>query len=254
MNRPTQIIRTPYGIFKCLENDLISNQLLTFGAHARNELNMVLDHVQDCHIILDIGAHIGTYAIPMALKNKNLKIFSFEAEAESFELLKENIRLNGLEERIIPILGIVTDDTAASYKIVKADPQNSGANYIEQSTHGIFTTPIIKLSEWLKSRCLKEIDFIKIDAEGMEFRILNDLLFCIQKNHPILYVEMCEIHLNRFDNHLHQLESFLFENGYQCYLNSYKRNSTEDLYIKELVTDLIRPGIFDILAIYSSEC
>lgn len=41
-------------------------------------------------VVIDIGAHIGTYSILMA--NRANKVYSFEPNPESFELLKRNVK------------------------------------------------------------------------------------------------------------------------------------------------------------------
>jgi FkbM family methyltransferase len=49
---------------------------------------------------LDIGAHIGGVTIALALDNPELKVVAVEAVPPNVELLTENVRRNGLEERV----------------------------------------------------------------------------------------------------------------------------------------------------------
>lgn len=46
--------------------------------------------------IIDIGAGIGDYSIYAANGRPNSQVFSFEPYPESFALMQENLRLNGL--------------------------------------------------------------------------------------------------------------------------------------------------------------
>lgn len=55
--------------------------------------------------VVDMFAGIGYFSIPMAVHAKPEKITSIEINPESFAYLKENIRLNRVEDVIIPILG-----------------------------------------------------------------------------------------------------------------------------------------------------
>lgn len=55
--------------------------------------------------VLDMFAGIGYFSIPMAVHSKPKKIISIEINPESFTYLKENIRLNRVENIIFPILG-----------------------------------------------------------------------------------------------------------------------------------------------------
>jgi len=54
--------------------------------------------------IVDMFAGIGYFSIPLA-KSQASKIYSIELNRDSFRFLKENIRLNNAQARIIPIQG-----------------------------------------------------------------------------------------------------------------------------------------------------
>ena len=56
-------------------------------------------------LIVDMFAGIGYFSIPMAVHSRPRKIISIEINPESFAYLKENIRLNHVEDIISPILG-----------------------------------------------------------------------------------------------------------------------------------------------------
>ena len=56
-------------------------------------------------IVVDMFAGIGYFSIPMAVHAKPDKIYSIEINPVSFEYLKENIRLNKVEDIIEPVHG-----------------------------------------------------------------------------------------------------------------------------------------------------
>lgn len=43
-------------------DDLITQQLIAFGAHTRNELAMLLTFIDPDDVVVDVGAHIGTFS------------------------------------------------------------------------------------------------------------------------------------------------------------------------------------------------
>jgi tRNA wybutosine-synthesizing protein 2 len=53
-------------------------------------------------VVVDMFAGIGYFTIPMA---KKAKVYAIEINPESYHYLLENIKLNGVEGRVIPILG-----------------------------------------------------------------------------------------------------------------------------------------------------
>ncbi|WP_292388424.1 class I SAM-dependent methyltransferase [Methanosarcina sp. UBA5] len=56
-------------------------------------------------IIVDMFAGIGYFSIPMAVHSRPKKIIGIEINPESFAYLKENIRLNKVEDIFVPICG-----------------------------------------------------------------------------------------------------------------------------------------------------
>ncbi|WP_410509582.1 class I SAM-dependent methyltransferase family protein [Methanosarcina hadiensis] len=56
-------------------------------------------------VVVDMFAGIGYFSIPMAVHAGPKKIISIEINPESFAYLKENIRLNHVEDIITPIMG-----------------------------------------------------------------------------------------------------------------------------------------------------
>jgi tRNA wybutosine-synthesizing protein 2 len=56
-------------------------------------------------VIVDMFAGIGYFSIPMAVHSRPKKITGIEINPESFAYLKENIRLNKVEDIFIPICG-----------------------------------------------------------------------------------------------------------------------------------------------------
>ena len=152
-------IETKYGTFHAQSQDLITEQLISYSAHTRNELSMVLDHITTHDTIIDIGAHIGTYSIPMAQKASKGKVISIEADLESYNLLLKNIESNNLQERILPYNFLATGSNLYYSKGDEIE-QNSGANFYVPS-EGKAGVQGIEISSWLANINLENIDFIK---------------------------------------------------------------------------------------------
>ena len=58
--------------YVCYANDTISNSLATYGYWENTLIQYTEKHLNDDSIILDIGANIGTWSIPLATKNRKI--------------------------------------------------------------------------------------------------------------------------------------------------------------------------------------
>ena len=46
--------------------DFVNQQLREYGGHQRSELGMIRALSREGDVILDVGAHIGTFSVPLA--------------------------------------------------------------------------------------------------------------------------------------------------------------------------------------------
>ena len=61
--------------------------------------------VREGEVVVDMFAGIGYFTIPIAVLAKPSKIYAIDLNPVSIDFLKENIKLNGVEKKVIPILG-----------------------------------------------------------------------------------------------------------------------------------------------------
>ena len=61
--------------------------------------------VQENDIVVDFFACVGQWSIPIGKHRKPKRVYSIELNELAFSYLRENIRLNKLEDRITPLLG-----------------------------------------------------------------------------------------------------------------------------------------------------
>ena len=126
---------------------------------------------------LDIGAHIGSVSILLALDNPDLHVTAVAAESPNVELLQRNIERNGLTDRIDVIEGAAGDGSMATVQWAFAGD--------EVATHHAFIgnalMPVAMVAHeerHVRSLPLDElvtgpIAFMKIDCECCEYPFLQ---------------------------------------------------------------------------------
>ncbi|MHA1105072.1 MAG: class I SAM-dependent methyltransferase [Promethearchaeota archaeon] len=61
--------------------------------------------VKDGEIIVDMFAGIGYFSLPIGKHSKPSRIYSIELNPDAYNYLVENVKLNHLEDKVVPILG-----------------------------------------------------------------------------------------------------------------------------------------------------
>jgi FkbM family methyltransferase len=157
--------------------------------------------------ILDLGGHVGFFAMFMRGLLPDPSIVSFEPDPRNFDSLRRCIEANGLEQRwrAIEACAATADGTAAfqsSFHLSRiAAPADDSLGAFQSRVGGTF--PFLEGTSLLSAErrevaCrdvfpfLAEADLVKIDIEGAEWAILADHRFAeleavalVLEYHPI---------------------------------------------------------------------
>lgn len=251
----TQLVQTMYGLFEAWNDDIITGQLRDFSAHTRNELAMLREFVRPGDCLLDIGAHIGTFAVPFArFTGRQGKVVAFEANPDNFSLLRKNVDTNGLTGLIEPYQGVVTNRREPC--AMRLGPEdNSGMHMFTPARPGEQGHDVIHLDEWLGRRTdIHRVDLIKVDVEGAEMDVLRSCARQIIAHRPALYIEINVKALAVFAATASEIERVVRSYGYRLFRNIGDRNSTHDRFRVVECDSLGEAGdFFDVLAVHESD-
>lgn len=131
-----------------------------------NFFNVLKQNICVGDTVLDIGANIGLWTMRMSkLVGNTGKVYAFEPELKNFEILKKNIELNKLDNVILEQKAL-SDIDGVTYLELSED---SGQHRL--SNHGV-KVESMTLDNYLKGLV---VDFIKMDAEGSEYKIFKGM-------------------------------------------------------------------------------
>lgn len=258
MPAATDKIETPYGTFFSIKHDVIGRQLKDFGAHQLNDIAMIRSFLRFGDRVIDVGAHIGTIAIPLARTlGDDGQVYAFEASPANYALLRRNVTENRLHERITTYETIVAD--RFSEYVVGEIPDNSGATFLCRGAgHAAAENAHLRLDDWWLriSQSLPDgsgIDFIKVDVEGMELDVLASARRILDLYRPGLFVEVIPHHLERAGSSAAELDIFLRRCGYHFFINLGLKNSVHETFRTGRLLRLWQGGAsFDVLAVHKS--
>ena len=144
--------------------------------------------------ILDLGANIGYYMLLEAAdSDQNSKIICIEPDQRNIDLLKENIKINNLDEKVTIVKAAVSgEDGSVSLNISGA----SNLNKIEENNPIVNKDAILVNSTSLNSIYEKfgYFDTLRMDVEGAESVILSKDSDIFLKSMPSNSTIFMEVH------------------------------------------------------------
>lgn len=121
--------------------------------------------------VIDIGGHIGLFALYAAQSCKNGRILSFEPMLENFSILKENLSLNG-QTNISAFNAAVTKKSG---KVKIFQDKDQAAHTLYGKSDKYVEIDAVSLKEIIDSNNISKCDLLKMDCEGAEYEILATL-------------------------------------------------------------------------------
>jgi FkbM family methyltransferase len=138
--------------------------------------------------ILDIGAHIGLFsAIAAKIAGEYGKIFAFEPAPNTVPVLHQTIRINELGHLVSPVnqaMGKDVGKTTFFISDTEADNSNSLVSYKEDRKLNGVEVDVNTIDNFVSTKHLTKVDFIKIDVEGAEYDTLRGGIEVFKKFRP----------------------------------------------------------------------
>jgi FkbM family methyltransferase len=145
----------------------------------------------DDHVIVDVGAHIGTFAILAASKVPNGRVHAIEASEDSFHLLKINVALNACRNVTVHRVAVAAKDGPCTLYHARG---NWGHSIVHRRSHTSEVVPGVSLTTFLETNALERVHFIKFNVEGAEFPILlNTPGAVLQRFDTVVVLYHCDL-------------------------------------------------------------
>lgn len=175
--------RTPLGRHALFEYRLDTSDWNTINSVMGDNDEYHLRDLSLAGLALDVGAHLGAVTIALAIDNPALEVIAVEAVPPNVDLLRTNVALNGLEDRVrvVPLAaaapgvprtevwyGSVGNESAEHHAFIG----NSTLVYdVPEIEHVEASIACVSLGALLGDR---DAEFLKIDCEGCEWGFLTD--------------------------------------------------------------------------------
>jgi FkbM family methyltransferase len=169
-------------------------------------------------VIIDIGSHIGYYALQAAVRvGDSGHVHAFEPASDNFEKMETNIIRNGFTN--ISAYKFAVSDRCGSTEIFIGGERNTGTSGLSKPDNfagRVERVDTITIDSWVEQFGIATVDLVKIDVEGSEIAVLKggeELLKredCLQ-----LLIEMSDKHLRSQGSSSEALAEYMGTLGYE---------------------------------------
>ena len=215
--------------------------LAVHGEYETAETKIIQEQVSLGQIVLDIGANIGYFTLNFArLVGEQGRVYAFEPDPISFEILKRNVNSNGYQNVILEPIAV---SNVSARAFLQRDKYNNLDHQLvrESKSSKDMAVRTIRLDDYFHS-IPESVDFVKLDiqgAEGLALEGMRNLL--LRSRHAKLLTEFWPVGLERFGginsaaHYLHELERLGFDFfEIDKISNAFFQRSSEELLKKYL--------------------
>jgi len=147
-------------------------------------------------VTLDVGAHIGFYAILAAIANQRGTVYAFEPLPAVFERLQRNLALNRLENVIAlrQAAGAI-DGRAPFFHVPGLIPCSSSLSESFMRSHPVLDSlpvSVVRLDTFARENGLASIDLMKLDTETTEPDVLIGMGPLLGSSRPDIFCEVLQ--------------------------------------------------------------
>lgn len=152
-------------------------------------------------VTVDIGAHVGFYALLAARANPAARVFAFEPLDATFERLRRNLGLN--DARNVEAVHAAAGSRDGRFPLFRTSAKipcsASLSREFMEAEHGDTHTieqievSVLALDPFLEQRAVERLDLVKIDVDGYEAEVLAGLRDVVRRDRPTIFCEVTSV-------------------------------------------------------------
>ncbi len=202
----------------------IDLSLFLFGSFQKHVLKAVRRHVPIDGGVIDVGANIGAVSLPVAAILSRGRVIAVEPTDYAFDKLQRNISLNPhLSDRIVTIKSFIAAESSPASNLVAysswpvAGVNREGLHTVHQGAAKEAVCGQITLDDLVSTQDVDKVNFIKIDTDGHEFKVLSGAHETLERHKPVVLFEACEYLMRPPDPTFDDFAALLSAHGYSIY-------------------------------------
>jgi FkbM family methyltransferase len=215
------VLDSVYGKFIVARTCLFQAEALvkTGRTHIESELNnifAIVDTLPADAVIVDGGANIGFFTVPVAhrTQGRGTRIISFEPQRQLFQALGGSLAINGYQHVYLHNCGLgetpgQAELPAIDYSVAQDFGTVSLSDEYTVVEHRWMNDRVVDITS-IDAMDLPRLDFFKLDVEGYEVPALTGALVTIKKHRPWIWVEYFITGADTIKQTLDNLDDYAF--------------------------------------------
>lgn len=155
----------------------------------------------------DVGANIGNHTVYFSKIMGSKHVTSFEPQDVAHGILSRNIRINDLNDDVTVMKSLVGSQDGSGELKHHFGTRNLGATSFQEAEEG--AVPMTSLDAYCAKHSINDLEFIKIDVEGMQVPVFEGAKTILGDLKPTIWVE-----LRDFKGEFEETEEILSQYGY----------------------------------------
>lgn len=202
------------------------------GYYEKAELSYFKALCANSKCIIDVGANIGLYTCVAARSiDQDGRVYAFEPVEENLKMLKENVELNGVTDKVIVVRNAIgATNTSISINISDQSMGNHSIGIARGQGGRIEKVKQITLDTYCKTNMIKKIDIIKIDIEGYDYFALKGAKNILNgKNKPTVFIEFIPHLVKSCGIESEQFVKLVYRRFKHCFVFDEKHGTVEEV-------------------------
>lgn len=170
-----------------------------WDGHETETIKTFYELAGSARVTLDIGAHVGYFALVAAHANPTGHVYAFEPLARVRERLERNVSLNGATNvTCVPLALGSPAGTAEFFHVRHGIPSSSSLSrgfmqsIVARDELTSTTVEVVEVDDYVESHGLVGVDLIKVDTETTEAAVIHGMLRTLERDRPDIVCEVLE--------------------------------------------------------------
>jgi FkbM family methyltransferase len=208
-------------------------------------IKWMIENLKTGDVVIEVGANVGAHSLIISkIIGPNGSLDAFEPTDYAFKKLQTNFSLNPAlsQNTNLHQLYVSNAENLKSKHKIRSSWIVNKSDEIANKMDEEYIGEIVTLDQFFID--LDRLDFLKIDVDGFDFKVLEGAKGIIQRLRPTVFIELSEIDLNRNDSSVKDIINYFDEINYHGSLENGLEITTGEALIEFLKGSTHTNGIF----------